>query len=323
MSEVSVDTRGTALVTKIGVDKEDNTAVASWLVKAMLLGAEFPGFISSEIMPPETEENWEWTLVQRFREGAQIEALKKSEALTKFLAELQAAFAEKGMHISQEQKAQHGSRGAVTTAIATEVKPGMEASYREWESRVQLAQAKFAGYQGSYFQPPSGGGGGSGTWVTLLRFDSPESLDRWFTSPERKAMLDEAQKLVASTDIRRSTGSFPGWFPTDEKTGAGPPNWKTFLLVLLGLYPIVSLEIRFLMPALSQVPIAPANLIGNSISVALTTWATMPLFIKLFGPWLFPAGKQSVAENVKWLAIMAALFVAEVALLWNLIPGSK
>ena len=161
--------------------------------------------------------------------------------------------------------------------------------------------------------------GGAGVWVTLLRFDTPESLERWFASSERKALLESGQQFVDSFQVRKDVGSFPGWFPIDANTGSGPPNWKTFLLVLLGLYPIVTLEIRFLMPALAQLPTAPANLIGNAISVALTTWATMPLFINLFRGWLFPTGKQSAGDNAKWLLLIAALFGLELALMWNLL----
>jgi hypothetical protein len=60
--------------------------------------------------------------------------------------------------------------------------------------------------------------------------------------------------------------------------------------------------------------------IGNVISVALTTWLTMPLFIKAFGWWLFPKDKASEGRiNLLGTAILFALFAAEVALLWHLL----
>ncbi len=33
---------------------------------------------------------------------------------------------------------------------------------------------------------------------------------------------------------------------------------------------------------------ALANFLGNIITVALTTWVTMPIFIKSYKSWLFP-----------------------------------
>jgi hypothetical protein len=60
--------------------------------------------------------------------------------------------------------------------------------------------------------------------------------------------------------------------------------------------------------------------IGNTISVALTTWLTMPLFIKGLGWWLFPKSEASkVAVNFAGAALILLLFAAEVAVLWNLL----
>ncbi len=50
--------------------------------------------------------------------------------------------------------------------------------------------------------------------------------------------------------------SFPGWMPVDED-GGSPANWKAAALVVLGLYPIVCLQIKFLSPALHDLKLAP------------------------------------------------------------------
>ena len=127
--------------------------------------------------------------------------------------------------------------------IITQVKPGKEAAYREWETKIQQAQSKFPGYRGAYVQPPVAGELG---WTTLMRFDTAKQLDTWLKSPERAALVKEAESLVDYAHLQRMGTSFPGWFPTDPKTGKGPPNWKAAMLVLLGLFPIVMLETRFL-----------------------------------------------------------------------------
>jgi len=153
----------------------------------------------------------------------------------------------------------------------------------------------------------------------LIRFDSPDALDQWFVSEERRKLLTLAEPVVTSTDYQSVEGSFPGWFPAQEKGGKGPPNWKTAMLILLGLYPIVMLEIRYLNPILHDLNPAAANFIGNSISVALTTWVTMPLSIKAFTPWLFP--KKDTPEWVSPVsfALVLVIFALEIALLWRLL----
>ena len=69
-------------------------------------------------------------------------------------------------------------------------------------------------------------------------------------APERAELLKEAKAFIESEELMRLATSFPGWVPINPVTGKGPPDWKTALLVLLGLYPIVVIELRFLNPIL-------------------------------------------------------------------------
>jgi uncharacterized protein len=206
--------------------------------------------------------------------------------------------------------------GGVVEVIVTKVKAGKEAAYREWETKIQQAQSKFPGYCGSYVQPPLAGELG---WTTLMRFDTTEHLDTWLKSPERAALLGEAEPLIDYAHLQRMETSFPGWFPTDPKTGQGPPNWKAAMLVLLGLFPIVMLESLFLSPRLASLNFSLALFIGNTISVALTTWLTMPVFIKALDWWLFP--KPDAPKSVHWKGtlLIFALYALSVAIFWKFV----
>lgn len=308
------------LVTHLRLQTPAETTACQWLVKTMMAGASAPGFLSAEIMPSDKGDQDEWTLLQRFRSRAQSDAWLAAPEHQSIIADMRARHGGDAVQLAHEQLGQFGSHGNVTTAIATEVQPGQEKSYFDLECRLQAAQAKFPGYQGAFIQPPTAAT--PGHWVTLLRFYTPETLDHWFSSPERKRLLDEGRSLVKSLDIKQITGSFPGWIPLDEH-GQSPPNWKAFLLVLLGLYPIVMCEIAFLNPQLSSVPPALANLIGNSLSVAATTWLTMPCFIKWFGKWLFLRKTASWQEHAKGTLLIVAIFITEVATLWNLLGPHK
>ena len=66
----------------------------------------------------------------------------------------------------------------------------------------------------------------------------------------RAAMVRESQDLVAGFHAQRVDTSFPGWVPNDPATGKPPNMWKTAGLVLLTLFPVVMLELRFLNPPL-------------------------------------------------------------------------
>ena len=108
--------------------------------------------------------------------------------------------------------------------------------------------------------------------------------------------------------------------PVDPVTGKGPPDWKTALLVLLGLFPVVMLEMKFLSPVLTGwgLHASLATFIGNCGSVALTSFATMPLFVRGFGWWLFP--KDGAGATARGVAILIVLFALEVAAFWSLLP---
>jgi antibiotic biosynthesis monooxygenase (ABM) superfamily enzyme len=205
----------------------------------------------------------------------------------------------------------------VTEVIFSKVRSGMADRYREWAARIQSAQARYPGYRGLYLQPPPDGK--DGHWTSILRYDSAAHLEGWMNAPERKALLAETKEFIESEDFTRLETAFPGWVPIDPVTGKGPPNWKAAMLVLLGLFPIVMLEMKFLSPILTgwDIHASLGTFIGNSISVALTTFLTMPLFVRRFHWWLFP--KNSTA-SARGLGILAILFALEVIALWKLLP---
>src|SRR5262249_53707899 len=163
----------------------------------------------------------------------------------------------------------------VTQVIFSRLKPGMEDRYRKWAARIQQAQARYEGYRGMYIQAPASGGS---HWITMLRFDTAEHLRAWLAAPERAAMLEEARAYIESEELVRLATSFPGWVRIDPDTGKGPPDWKTALLVLLGLYPIVVIELLYLNPLLVGLAPAIGVFIGNVLSVAATSFLTMPFF---------------------------------------------
>jgi antibiotic biosynthesis monooxygenase (ABM) superfamily enzyme len=306
-----------ALVTKIENANGTNIVnITNGLVQVMMEGAKFPGFWSGEIIPPEDTTHHVWKLVQRFKSADQARAWQAAPSRVKLVQSITSADNSSSVEASDEI-AEHLPDADVATAIATEVKPEMQDVYFAWEAKIQSAQARFPGYRGSYLQPPAPGR--PGRWSTLLRFDAPESLERWFASPERQALLKEASELVSATHFQDVSNSFPGWFPVDKETGQGPPNWKTSMLVLLGLFPVVMLEIRFLSPLMTALNPALSSFLNLVLSVILTTWGTMPLFITWFTWWLLPKEKDASNTNLKGTLIMVALFVSEVAVLWNLL----
>lgn len=291
-------------VTKLEVRTPEAGKYLDWLARLMMQGVESAGALSGEISFAK-----EWVLVQQFSTQELIEAWLSSAERKKLMTELAPDLGSGKVALSEGLDPNYGF---ASVAVVTQVKKGQERDYFALESKYQAAQARTAGYRGAYVQHKGG------NWTTLIRFDSPEAMEKWFSSEERKKLVAAADHLVKSTAFHTVATSFPGWFPA-EAPGEGPPNWKTALLILLGLYPSVMLVILFLLPLLKGYPLAVNNFIGNIITVAITTWVTMPLFIKLYKAWLFPT--QSTPPWVDWVSLgsLIIFFALEIGgfLIWT------
>jgi uncharacterized protein len=295
-------------------------AFAAWQAQHNATIDRFAGFISSDVIPPSQPGSNEWTIILNFRSEEELATWQRSSERAKLVGEITPLL--EGGSIGEAARLDRpGERpGAnVTEVIFSKIKPGMGSRYREWAVRIQAAQAKYAGYQGMYLQPPTEK---EGVWTTIIRFDTAEHLQAWMEAPERADLLGESKAFIEREQLMRLATSFPGWVPINPLTGKGPPNWKTALLVVLGLFPIVMLEMRFLSPILTALGMhaSLATFVGNCISVAATTFITMPLFIRWFGWWLFKDEDASGWLEPVGSSLLVVLLAIEVGALWNLLP---
>jgi antibiotic biosynthesis monooxygenase (ABM) superfamily enzyme len=233
----------------------EDQAFAAWQARHNTVLSKFPGFISSDIIPPSQPESNEWTIVLNFRLQDDLTAWQRSSQRAKIVGEALPLF-EGGSLGEVAQPDQPGSN--VTEVILSKIKSGMDDTYREWAVKIQAAQAKYPGYRGLYLQPPAEK---DGLWTTIIRYDTTEHLEAWKEAPERAELLKESQAFIEHEQLMRLATSFPGWVPINPITGKGPPNWKTALLVILGLFPIVMLEIAFPQP--DPCFLGPARLAGH------------------------------------------------------------
>ncbi len=294
-------------------------AFSGWQARHHEAIAKFPGFLSLDTMPPDATGSGEWTIVLNFQTPGQLWIWQKSPERAALVAEILPLLEGGNLgEVTPVGSVEDRPETNVTEVILSKIKPGMEGRYREWSVRIQSAQAKYPGYRGMYLQPPTTA---EGRWTTLVRYDTAAHLEAWMAAPERAALLAESKAFIEHEELTRLATAFPGWVPIDPVTSKGPPDWKTTLLVLLGLFPIVMVELKYLSPFLASLHIhaSMGTFIGNTVSVFLISYLTMPPFVRLFGWWLFPKNDTS-SLSFKGLAILFVLFAIEVALFWNLLP---
>lgn len=297
---------------------------ASWLGEYTFSAAEIAGFWSAEILRPhktvvdkdERIATGIWTCVQRFDSSEKAKAWQNSEVKRQALAHFAENFGALDIVMSETEEGE-GGVGSVTAAIETYVEPGSEKEYWHWKRKIEAAQALFPGYRGSYLQSPAPGR--ENLWCSIVRYDSPEEMEAWFVSEERKEILGQGEKFAAATRIRLLSSSFPGWEPQSE-AAAVIPTWKTAMLVVLGLYPLLMLLRRFVVPYFAGMNTAEAVAITSLISVSLISFVCMPNFVKAFTWWLLPEGEGTAAVTRKGFFCVAGIFALEILLLWHLLP---
>jgi len=281
---------------------------AAWQSQHQKIVARFPGYLGSDLMPPIKPGDHEWTILLHFRSPELLDQWQRSEERGKLIGEVLPLIEGGNLgELMPKDNSVERPDTLVTQIILSKVRPGMEEAYREWAGRIQQAQAKYPGYRGMYLQPPTSDQ--NGRWTTLLRYDTQQHLDIWLAAPERAELLRESKAFIEDEELMRLATSFPGWVPIDPATGKGPPNWKTAFLVLVGLYPVVMLE-----PRLTFLNAAVSMFIGNCISVAITTFITMPLLIRWFGWWLFLKEDSPRGTTAKGVVIFLVIFALEITL---------
>jgi antibiotic biosynthesis monooxygenase (ABM) superfamily enzyme len=308
----------TMLMTKARVPFEFNNAFADWQAELNAAVAKFPGFVSLEILLIPEKEAPGWTIIERFSDFDSLEVWKNSanrkellESLKKILPHQEPA------SVNEIVGGVPFSQGVITEVFVTRVTPDKEKAYRLWIAKIHKEEAKFPGFRGMYLQSPASVEGEN--WITLLQFDTQENLDRWLFSPERKKVLNEAQPLILSLESHRIISPYAGWFSSITQKGEMPSVWKQTMLILLVLFPIVMLEMKFLPLLTGGLNPALAMFISNAISVVLLAWPMTPFAIKFLTWWLLPSGPNQTRTTILGLLLVIGLYLLEIALFWNLI----
>lgn len=305
---VAVSISQATLVMHIRIKPDQKISFAAWQSQFHAAIASFKGFTSLEITSPNQNGKLEWSLKQCFENEEDLKAWCDSAERKALLKSLEPMLISDTLKALFEESISNQMNG-VTEVFVTTVSPSEVKAYRQWIGKIHEAEMRFPGFQRVYVQAPYSEK--SETWVTLLQFDTVDHLDEWLQSKERKEILEEARLIVLSLESHRVTSSFAGWF---GNLTMPPPVWKQTMLVLLVLYPIVMLELKYLMPWTTYLNLSLGTFIGNALSVSLVSWPMMPLAIFFLRWWLSPA--VSSAKALIGTMIVSVLYLIEIGIFW-------
>jgi uncharacterized protein len=297
------------LVTQTRVREGVAEEFGQWQSAISAAAAEFPGFITQSVLPPNPPLQVDWVIQQRFTNVEAASAWLRSERRARLLDVAQPMLAgPDDVHLVRDSAA-GAQPSPVSAVISSRVRPGQEAVFRAWEQRIATAQAQSPGFQGYRFEPPIPGV--QDDWLAILRFDNERNLQTWLDSPERKKLLQETASFLEEFHARVVRTGFEQWFPS-APDGTSAPPWKQNMIVLLLLYPVVFLfglwvQTPILMGR-AGLPFWLALFVGNVVSVLLLSWL-VPWVSNGFRWWLAPARDAGRRTSLEGAALVILLYV--------------
>jgi len=132
-------------------------------------------------------------------------------------------------------------------------------------------------------------------YIVLLKFDSPESHERWRNSPVLETWIRKRDELVVKSHYSEEMTGSELWFDHAEPTGhegqsATPPLpafWKRVVLSTACVYPMILLLIWAFSPVIGDWSQPAQIFVVVVVLSTLMTWPIMPYATRLLKPWLF------------------------------------
>ncbi|MEZ5217550.1 MAG: antibiotic biosynthesis monooxygenase [Ilumatobacteraceae bacterium] len=276
-----MDEHAPTVVVSRRVREGHETAFREWNSRIRAAAEAFDGHLGNETQAPSPSHPDRWVTIYRFATPEQLDRWLVSP-------ERQALIEEGHDHlvapmIEQRLAVPSGQREVVTGVISQRIPPDRAAEFEAAMTRVSAEIAGFPGFVRSDVRAPVAGV--QDDYVVVFSFETREDLDRWLSSPERRAVTAALDAIVDGDRTLNVVGGFAGWF-SGASTAAGPTRWKQALTVLAGLYP-VSLLIRWILGGqLAKLPWPAATLVSNILGIIALTWIVMPRLTRALRRWL-------------------------------------
>jgi antibiotic biosynthesis monooxygenase (ABM) superfamily enzyme len=179
--------------------------------------------------------------------------------------------------------------GPVTVVVRRKVRPGREAEYEAWLSRLTEGAARaFPGYLGAEFHRP----GPDGLYRSVFRFDSVAHLEAFERSDFRADMLAEGARLFAADAAWDRMTGLEFWFDPPPGTRLAQPSPHRMALVLVAVvYALVLALTLALGPVMAGWPLPLRLLLTVAIQVGLMTYVIMPWLTPRIARFVYPTSR--------------------------------
>lgn len=180
------------------------------------------------------------------------------------------------------------SDGEVTEVVHRHIKPGCEAQYEKWFSRLMETMKRFPGYRGGSVIIPDHSN--LDERIIIYRFADEESMNKWRNSSERQKLLWEVDKYATQTYTRAK--GMDTWFQLKkmqyETHTISPPKWKMASVLFVSATFIGIISRLILTPYVGGYSLYVTAPIYALILVLSLTYVVMPFLTERLKKWLYP-----------------------------------
>ena len=254
----------------------------AWDLRIREAASRHPGFLASEVQPPNLSHPGEWVTVYSFASQADLEAWLVSDERSGLMAEVEPL-----VHGEAKEQRIAGMRTTpepVTLVLSQRIAPRDREEFIALHDDAVGRLRDFDGFLGSELLPPVEGI--QEDLVIVASFASRSDLDRWLESDSRREWLAMIDRLVDGERTLNVVGGFGGWFPAQSSQPQGPKRWKQAMAVFIALFPTV-LVITLVRGAIApDMNVVLAVFVGNVLGILMLTYVLMPPLTRLLGGWL-------------------------------------
>ena len=196
--------------------------------------------------------------------------------------------------------------------VSSSVSDGMESDFRSAHGRLTQAASDLPGYEGTAIFPPDA----HGEWRSLIRFRTDAQLSAWLQSPQRTEVLPPVRSsLTRDFSVLAQTTPLGTTVRTVDGTTRMTPSWKTAMLLLMVLYPVVMLHSKFVAPLIGKLGAEPwlSIWLGQIVSVALMQWLLMPTVSRWCRRWLDPVDGAGLRVTLRGAVVAVLVYVVSLA----------
>ena len=173
----------------------------------------------------------------------------------------------------------------VSVGITRHVRIGQVEAFEMWLGEIKTVVSGFDGYAGMNVVRPSGSD--SPTYVMILRFDSYHQYNAWHQSPARAEIVERSTAMTTGDTSFEEAHGLDAWFTPPTRQVRHPARYKTAILTVVGLYPLI-LMVGALVATATGFPVYLGTLVTVAIVAAIATYWVMPWITRVARHWLFP-----------------------------------